>query len=120
MKGTQMETSSNLIQLRDDDHFGLCPKCHRQGGNYHANRKDHWSVCKKHKLKWPTGSGLLSFPFTHDTGEFSWQAGEEVLKLNRFFSGRMSNRGAVRLAETKKGSVSAIQRADNKPRWRAA
>ena len=64
--------------------IGLRPKCHRQGINYHEDCNDHWSVCKTHKLKWWTGSGLFSFPFTDDEGEFSWENGEKLLKHNRF------------------------------------
>jgi hypothetical protein len=74
---------SEVIQLREDDYNGLCPKCHSQGINYHEERDRHWSVCKKHKLKWWTGS-VFSFPFTDDDGEWSWDRGEELLKRNRF------------------------------------
>ena len=70
-------------KLRDDDYFGLCPKCHKQGMNFHENRADHWSVCQKHKLKWYTGA-LMSFPYDDATGEMSWERGEKILKHNRF------------------------------------
>jgi hypothetical protein len=68
---------------RNDDFIGLCPECHGRPLNVHADRKNHWSVCETHKLKWHTGYGLFSFPFTDDHGEWSWENGERVLERNR-------------------------------------
>jgi hypothetical protein len=79
-----MVMHGEIIQLREDDYFGLCPKCHRKGLNVREDRKNHWSVCEEHKLKWWTGYGIWSFPFTDDEGEWSWEKGEELLKCNRF------------------------------------
>ena len=74
----------DVREIRQDDYNGLCPKCHKGGLNMHSDRKTHWSVCEKHKLKWCTGYGLISFPFTDDYGEWSWDSGDELLKHNRF------------------------------------
>jgi hypothetical protein len=72
-----------IIQMRDDDYFGLCPKCHRKGIMRHSDRKTHWYVCEEHKLKWGPDQ-VFSFPYTDDDGPFSWEKGDELLKRNRF------------------------------------
>ena len=73
-----------IIELREDDWNGLCPNCRRPGLNMHENYKSHWSVCREHKLKWWTGYGLFSFPFTDDDGEWSRENGDKELQRNRY------------------------------------
>ncbi len=46
----------------DDDpsEWGGCPKCHRNDGFLNANRRDHFFICHRHKVKWCIGSNLFS------------------------------------------------------------
>ena len=53
---------SKIIQLREDDWSRFCPKCHRQGVMVHEDYKNHWNICKEHKLKWYTGHGIFFLP----------------------------------------------------------
>jgi hypothetical protein len=42
-----------------DDHFGVCPECGEPGLCLNVNR-DHWFVCRDHRVKWYAGSNLFS------------------------------------------------------------
>jgi hypothetical protein len=49
-----------IVELRQDDHNGLCPKCHRTDGYRYGDVPDIWFICKAHRMKWIVGSGLFS------------------------------------------------------------
>ena len=40
------------------NHFGNCPKCRRNDGYLNIGR-EHWFICKKHKVKWYAGSSIF-------------------------------------------------------------
>ena len=42
-----------------DDHFGVCPTCHRNNG-YENVGPAHWFVCHRHRVRWCVGSNLFS------------------------------------------------------------
>jgi hypothetical protein len=50
---------AEVIELRQDDHNGLCPKCHRAGTYLLVGDWDIWFICETHKLKWYVGRGLF-------------------------------------------------------------
>jgi len=51
-------TESNSIS-KSDNHFGVCPKCHKNNGHLNIERT-HWFVCHNCKTKWNVGSNLFS------------------------------------------------------------
>ena len=46
--------------LDDPSEWGGCPKCHRNDGYLNTNRRDHFFICHRHKVKWCIGSNLFS------------------------------------------------------------
>jgi hypothetical protein len=50
-----------------DDHFGLCPICHKTDGYANAGRS-HRFFCKEHKTSWCVGSNIFS-DWRHQTEE---------------------------------------------------
>src|SRR5262249_48756857 len=60
-----------------DDHFGLCPKCLADPVMLNIER-NHFAICKEHKVYWPVGSNLFS-AWRHETEE-DWQRNANLLE----------------------------------------
>ena len=61
---------------REDDHFGLCPVCHKSDGYLNIG-KTHMGVCHAHKKAWPVGMNLFS-SWEHETEE-DWKRNAKTL-----------------------------------------
>jgi hypothetical protein len=48
-----------------DGYFGWCPKCKNNDGYLNIGR-EHWFLCKEHKVKWCVGYNLFS-SWQHET-----------------------------------------------------
>jgi len=53
-----------------DGYFGLCPTCHKTDGCLNVSR-EHWYICKEHKVKWCVGANLFS-SWMYETREEQW------------------------------------------------
>lgn len=60
-------------ELNDPEDWGGCPDCHESDGFIHFGR-DHWLICKRHRVRWWAGSNLLSYVGTAEDQQ-EWQAG---------------------------------------------
>src|SRR5579863_4829145 len=45
--------------MQPDYYFGACPHCEQTDGYVNAGR-DHWYICKEHRVMWWVGSNLFS------------------------------------------------------------
>jgi hypothetical protein len=43
-----------------DGHFGVCPVCRHENGEYINIGRDHWFYCRQHKKRWCAGANLFS------------------------------------------------------------
>ena len=67
---------SEVIQLRKNDYWGLCPKC--KGEPLFRNvKRTHWAACDTHKVTWLVGDNLFS-GWQDETPEI-WEANCLVL-----------------------------------------
>ena len=57
--------------------YGGCPHCRKHDGYLNIGR-NHWFVCKKHKVKWLHGSNLFSH-WREETQE-DWDRNREDIK----------------------------------------
>lgn len=64
---------------RPDDHFGLCPTCHRTDGYLNVGR-DHWFICVEHQVTWRAGANI----FSDWRGETQAQQLRNARKLERY------------------------------------
>ena len=71
-----MSTTLNPHRHPPDDHFGLCPVCHRTDGHLNIGRS-HVYVCHVHKNRWPVGSNLFSD--WRKESEETWDRNAELL-----------------------------------------
>jgi hypothetical protein len=46
-------------EAMNEDYFGVCPTCGSNDGFLIIGR-DHWFICKEHRVKWLVGSNLFS------------------------------------------------------------
>lgn len=67
-----------LLQLNTQPHFGDCPKCKSNDGHLNVGR-DHWFVCKKHRVKWKVGHDI--FPDWRNETLMNWRRNEKLLDL---------------------------------------
>jgi hypothetical protein len=65
-----------VIKLRKSAHFGVCPKCGRTSGYLNIGR-DHWFICRRHRVKWYVASGI--FPDWLHEDESVWKKNSELL-----------------------------------------
>lgn len=74
-----LEQKAEMVREREvgfDDHFGVCPKCHR-GGECRNIGRDHWFFCAEHRVKWFVGSNLFS-SWRHES-EADWRKNADYL-----------------------------------------
>lgn len=83
MNTTETTTTTSELQPGRDDCFGLCPKCVEAGefedkAPYFNVYKDHYKVCKEHRVYWHIGRGLFSsWEFE---SEDAWKAHSTMLE----------------------------------------
>ena len=68
--------AGEIEEERQDDHFGLCPVCHKSDGYLNIG-KTHMGVCHEHKKAWPIGMNLFS-SWQHETEE-DWRRNAKIL-----------------------------------------
>lgn len=67
---------AEILQLRTDNHFGDCPKCRKNDGHLNVGR-EHWFVCKRHRVKWRAGHDI--FPDWRQEDVHIWRQNEKFL-----------------------------------------
>jgi hypothetical protein len=67
-----------VLELNAQPHFGDCPKCKSNDGHINVGR-DHWFVCKKHRVKWKGGHDM--FPDWKNETLSIWRTNEKMLDL---------------------------------------
>lgn len=65
------------VQMTDDDHTGVCPKCGKCDGYFNVGR-EHWMVCHRHMLTWCAGANMPAFIRDGDTKD-DWNRNAEIL-----------------------------------------
>ncbi len=68
-----------VIKLPAPNYFGDCPKC-RQNNGYLNIGREHWFICRKHRVKWYVGSNI--FPGWRTETERAWK--QNTLLLANF------------------------------------
>jgi predicted RNA-binding Zn-ribbon protein involved in translation (DUF1610 family) len=58
-----------FFDIREPESEFDCPECGQPAMNIHVSRKEHWGYCEQCGIKWPTGYGLISWPFDEFTEE---------------------------------------------------
>ena len=66
----------NVISLKAPKFFGDCPKCRRNDGYVNIGR-NHWFLCKKHRVKWFFGTDI--FPTWRDENQEIWWKNAQLI-----------------------------------------